>query len=694
VTASQRDLAGKRVVVLHNEETGKFFHLGAEESIVAALLDGGLDITEVAARMDDAGIVWSPEDLKTFVTMLVKSGLASIVRLDGQESAPVNHREPSPPRTLLQIASVAMGTVLNQRIPLGNADSLASRLLPWLQPAYTRNGLALWAVLIVIAGWVALEHKAEITAQCRQLFSPESWPLLACVGLLVKVVHEIGHAVSAKRQGVRIGSVGVTLFMLAPLAYVDVTNAWKLSGRWSKFQIALGGVYLESWLAIGATFLFAWLDDGFPRHLMAQIMLIAGPATWFINANPLLRLDGYYALSDATDIPNLRMHGRNRWDSMIDHWLLGGPLKECHLVGWRRPFATIHAAASAGFQCIWMTGIIVAVSTWANAIGMLLAAVAFAAWVVVPTIGWWTRHWNAAPTAAISVQVIRRRMKTLAGLMLLLVTTILSARNPFAHGVPVIVQHRAEQVGRAASDGFVTAVLVQGNQYVSRGDLLVEITDENLVLKRDQMNDELALNMAKYRQLQSSGRLAEADAANETAKQLRQSIDELNQLLTASRIFATRDGIVVSEQPEKWLGRYAKRGEVLVRVADPNDKELLVAIKEGDFSAYNQSVKRDHPLAARIRGGTRLQVEPASAQPRFSSTLPHKALAATNGGDIPVTPDAKSPDGVKPAVPMGEATAAISPAQSLAVRAGQRGLLYLDDDQTIYSRLKQLVLSE
>jgi len=79
---------------------------------------------------------------------------------------------------------------------------------------------------------------------------------------------------------------------------------------------------------------------------------------------------------------------------------------------------------------------------------------------------------------------------------------------------------------------------------------------------------------------------------------------------------------------------------------------------------------------------------------RFSNVLPHPALAATSGGDIPVTSDAQSPDGVKAAIPLGSAIATVSPIQSLAIRAGQRGTLYLEDDQTIYSRLKYLVIGD
>jgi len=694
IGVTTRYLGGKNVILLQDDETGKFFHLGPEESVVVSLLDGSLSIDGVANRIRAAGIEWSAEDLKSFVMTLVKFKLVSAIVPDDKPQSPVPPREASPPRSFMQLASMTMGLLISQRIPLGNADALAASLMPWIGTVYSRVGLVVWAAAITTAFWIAFDHGSALTNQCKQMFAPESLPLLACVGVLIKVVHEIGHAVAAKKFGVRVGSVGITLFMFAPLAYVDLTNAWKLQPRWPRVQIALGGVYLESWLAVIATYMFAVLDEGLPRHLAAQVMLIAGPATWLINANPLMRLDGYYALADVLDIPNLRMHGRKRWMILFDHWLLGEPIQASHLDGWRRWFATIHAAASVGFQLIWMTGLLVAVSSWAGMLGMTLAAIAIVAWVVMPCIAWWGRHWNAASTDPAQVKLTRRRMLTALASVSLLVSTVLTARNPFTKGVPVVVQHRAEQIGRASADGFVTAVLVRGNQCVQRGDLLIQVTDEDLLLRRDQMRDDLLLNVAKYRQLQNGGLLAEAAAANETAKQLRESIAELDQAIDALHITAQRNGVVVSEQPERWLGRHAKRGDILVRVADPDDKELLVAIEEQNLSAYNDAVQRGHPLAARIRGGDRLSVNPTAARLRFSDSLPHPALAATSGGDVPVTPDAKSPDGVKAAIPIGAAIASVSPTQSLSIRAGQRGTLYLDDDQTIYSRLKYLVIGD
>ena len=404
-------------------------------------------------------------------------------------------------------------------------------------------------------------------------------------------------------------------------------------------------------------------------------------------------MDGYYALSDLVDIPNLRMHGRKACSGLLEQWFLGRPKAVSHLHGWRYPFAIGHAALSMVFQTIWMSGMIVAVSNWTSFLGMLLAAVAVVAWVAIPAVTWWMKHWFESPTDSPDRRRTRRKM--IGGLVTagMIASALLAMRNPFSHRVPVVVRFRNEQVARAASDGMVASVLVKTGEHVHRGQLLVEMTDDDLILRREQMSDELQLTMIKYRQLLSMGKLADAEAANESAKQQRASLAELDQSVAQTRIVAMRDGIIVNELPERWVGRFAKRGDVLIRVADPSDKELLVAVHEDDFSAYNLAVETGKQLATRIRGGLRLTVKPTPALPRFADYLPDPAFSALNGGDVPVIADAKAPDGVKPTTPLGTAVAYLSNLDSRSLQAGQRGLLYLDDDQTVYSRLKKWLLN-
>ena len=240
VISSTRMIAGKRIFVLHEEESGKYFHLGNEESLVVSLLDGNRTVEEVCQAVQQAGLKWNAADVNAFLSLLVKSSVAELVRINGKTVPPVNAREPVAKPPWIQRISSALGMLLSQRIPLGNADAMASNLLPLFRPLFGRVGLTIWAFVVASAFWTAWMNRLELGSQVRQMVAPGAWPLLVLVGVLVKVVHEVGHAVAAKRKNVRVGNAGITLFFFAPLAYVDLTNSWKLAPRWSRIQIALG----------------------------------------------------------------------------------------------------------------------------------------------------------------------------------------------------------------------------------------------------------------------------------------------------------------------------------------------------------------------------------------------------------------------------------------------------------------------
>ncbi|CAN0494958.1 unnamed protein product, partial [Hapterophycus canaliculatus] len=162
-------------------------------------------------------------------------------------------------------------------------------------------------------------------------------------------------------------------FMFAPLAYVDVTDAWKLPKRRSRIAIALGGVYFELICASVAVWTWWWCQGDWIGNLAAQIFFLAGPATLLVNANPLLRLDGYYVVSDLVDVPNLREQGRRLLGGMIESRIFLMKSPKTHLAGWRRTFSAWHAAASLVFQVVWMGGLVIVVSMWAGPLGLLIA---------------------------------------------------------------------------------------------------------------------------------------------------------------------------------------------------------------------------------------------------------------------------------------------------------------------------------
>jgi hypothetical protein len=79
------------------------------------------------------------------------------------------------------------------------------------------------------------------------------------------------------------------------------------AGSW--IQFALAGVAAVVWWGVTPTTLVS--------EVALAAMLIGGVTTVFVNINPLIPLDGYYALSDYLEVPNLRQRASARLTWLI-----------------------------------------------------------------------------------------------------------------------------------------------------------------------------------------------------------------------------------------------------------------------------------------------------------------------------------------------------------------------------------------
>ena len=129
---------------------------------------------------------------------------------------------------------------------------------------------------------------------------------------LIKFIHELGHGFMCRRFGGEVHELGIMFLVLFPAPYVDASSAWSFRSRWHRALVGAGGMIFE--LFVAAICAFAWLavkDSGSYWSLfLYNVMLIASVTTVLFNANPLLRYDGYYILSDLLEIPNLQSKSR------------------------------------------------------------------------------------------------------------------------------------------------------------------------------------------------------------------------------------------------------------------------------------------------------------------------------------------------------------------------------------------------
>lgn len=671
--------------VAHDPRLGSYFRLGVAEYHVITLLDGRRTLAEVCDQLGRDGVTWVMDDLLQFVTELGKHRVARVADSAPNEESPKDG--PKHTEAPWQLAFRLCSSILSQRVPLADGDRLANRLLPTFGVLFTKMATFIGSLFIasgIAIVWLASESFA---GEIRRIFDQPIW-LFGLIWVLLKVIHECGHAVCAKHHGVRVGKMGVMFFLMAPLAYVDVTDAWKLPRRRDRIHIAMAGVYLELMIGAAAAWIWWLSPTGDLKHLAAQVFLVAGPATLLVNANPLLRLDGYYVLSDLLEIPNLRQNGRTRLLAIIERTFFAMPGPRATLQGWRADFAVFHGFCSVLFQIVWMSGLIIAVGRWMKGLGILLAMIAVSAWCVVPLLRWMHKVWTHPCGSGLGLSFTQRRLLATCGLMAILIQYISLQDSPFARRVPVVVRFQNEQITRAPVDAFVQAVLVECGQRVEKGQLLAVLSQPDLVVKRQRWIDQRDLEDSKAIQHRRRSEIAMADAALENAASLQRKINEITDQLAELRVVAARDGIVSTPRVARLIGSYLNAGDEVIRVCDPHEKELLAIVDESDVDSYREAVKQNAVGRVRFRGGVSLRTKLHPLQPSASQMLPHEALAATVGGPLAIepNPDASESRLVQPQL---QSALALDALRSLKVRSGQVGRLTIPDSRSLLARVWQ-----
>ena len=581
----------------------------------------------------------------------------------------------------------ALSLLVCQRMPICDGDRLAIALNQRWGAIYSRLGFWNWLLLVCSGLLIVLGNQREFAAEFTRIFDPNIWIVLLVMWAFAKVGHELGHAVAARHLGTRVGKVGILFFFLAPLPFVDVTDAWNLESKWKRIQIGLGGVYVELAMAAVAAWVWWLAPEGLVGHLAAQFFLVAGPGTLLVNANPLLRLDGYFVLSDLTDIPNLRMHGRNQLSGLLNQWVMGIEPAESLLKGWRRPFATVHALCSIVFQCIWMTGLVVAIAFWIKGIGAIIALAAIGLWVVLPTVMWIGKMWFYQNVGAWRLNMQRRRLLLMVSLLPLGIHFFMTDDSPFARRIPVVVRNYDPQIARASADAVVKRIYIVSGQRVLPGMLMLELDNPELVMQRDDVADELAMAELRAVQFRRQSELSRSAAESENAESLRRRLAELDQQIAGLTIVSHRDGYILNPELDELMGRFVRRGDELLQVMNPHEKELLASVGESDLKAYQAAAINGTPVTVRLRGGTRFTAIPTALQPRARRQVLHPTLAATAGGPVPVEASKDDASVMQAVQPQLQGLIKMDEASSNRAREGQIGMLTISDNRSVLDRL-------
>lgn len=184
--------------------------------------------------------------------------------------------------------------------------------LEWLaRILISRLGAAGLILAGILALWVSAFTNFAFIRQLNDVFSVEALLTFAVMAPFLKLIHELGHVLAATRFGVPVRNAGFLMIAFYPLPFVDCSDADFLAKRSARVIISLGGLFADLAVALCAFFVWHLSDDGVVRQISANIFFFNTVTTLLFNLNPLMKLDGYFALSDV-------LHRRNFYQEASD----------------------------------------------------------------------------------------------------------------------------------------------------------------------------------------------------------------------------------------------------------------------------------------------------------------------------------------------------------------------------------------
>jgi putative peptide zinc metalloprotease protein len=171
------------------------------------------------------------------------------------------------------------------------------------------------AVACVFFAWtigVVVVHWGEIWTGTKILYALGDKPFLEIVQFILIItfigaIHESAHGYVTKLYGGEVHDIGIALVYATPAFYCNTTDSLLFENKWHEMWVTTAGIYIEAWISALAT--VCWLisyPDTFLHDFAFKAMLYTGVSTIFLNINPLIKIDGYYALSTLVEIPELR----------------------------------------------------------------------------------------------------------------------------------------------------------------------------------------------------------------------------------------------------------------------------------------------------------------------------------------------------------------------------------------------------
>lgn len=612
--------------LLEDTRTGRFHRINPRAYHIINALDGRTSLNSLYQK----ALQEHPEEAPTaddFIQLIQYLHLADLFICDlppNTQELFQRHQKNQRKRWLSLIKNPLVWT-----FNLGNPNRLLCALNP-LAKAITHPLTAIgWLILLGYALLqVAMHWQALSSTSLEHFFSPGNLVVLWLCYPALKCLHELGHALFTQAWGGQVNEWGVVFILGTPLPYVDASAATAFTSKKQRLLVSAAGMMVE--LAVAALALLVWLhtSDGAVKNVLFNIIILGSVSTLFFNANPLMRFDGYYLLTDLLDTPNLAARAQKTIKTLVEHFIYGvkqpaqGP---CLQVG----LLCSYAVAAFFYRIILIATLILMA---AQVIPILAAVVAV--WLaafqwLLPCVHY-VRYLIKSP----HLKTHRTRVLSLFfGSIAVVLAAVCGLPAPYYTQAEGVVWPMEAAFIKAKTPGHIEAQWAQEGQTLPKDAPVLQLANPVLTSKITQKKAqirELTLKQ-EHAWLDNKGR---AKLLEEDLNSLRNDLQWLEEKAEHLRLTSPVAGVLRITYPRQLVGSFVQQGDIIGLMDSPQPLQIRTALTEDEMGTLQQrgvNLTQVRLINAPERSCT-ADINPAP--PAATQDLPSAALGAMGGGRL------------------------------------------------------------
>lgn len=615
---------------VHNDVTGQHARINALARQVVNALDANTSVKNLVENL--AGDADTEEKEAVASSLIGLSQLGMIGLCDVHSNVRIQHRV----KELVSQKKANWHNPLAIRIPLIDPNEWLNTIAVRLKPVLSRWFLVAVMLFLVLAVGIAILNVSDIFHQISVVAkTPQQWWQLLLVYPLLKGAHELAHGLTIKRFGGSIHEAGITVLVLMPVPYIDATDIWRFESRYRRMLVSASGMIAEGVIASIGFIIWLTVEPGLLANLGFAVALTGSVSTLVLNANPLLKFDGYQILQDALDMPNLAPRASRYLTYLCRRYLFGvSSLQSPATALGERRWLLSYGIAAGMYRWVITLAIALYLASRYPVLGGLLAAYAIYQLGVKPC-------YRAAHYLRFSTELHASRKRafvTTSGLLAVIAGIVFLVpvpTNTRTTGI-IDVPHQAQLF--APQTGELAEVFVTQGESVDVGQPILRVNDPFLSTHAEVLKSELDVLTLQYQAALINEPIS-APSLRRDMKDTRAALNQLTKSLSDLVIRASVPGVVSLNSEFSRVGGFIKAGTALGHVVDPQDLRVKAVVRQRDIARVEEGVRSvDIRLAERF--GDSMVGVLSRQTPVANRELPGQALSGRGYGGIPVASSA------------------------------------------------------